>query len=292
MKETMANLWHPLGEVQISDLDGKRYLFKLFHELDIERVIMSALWTFNNHLLIFHQLKEEKDPMVHLISSAFWIKVHYLPPGFFSKSMAKLFDLMLRANTKRASTMNNVWLREEDDANWECNGCKIQAEDANAGPFNEMDHAIMEDNPIENCDGKKRPKFDNMDLGVSEEDDSPEWRMMAFYGAPDLREKKETSNLLRRLGRYQNHSWIFCGDFNEILLWETSSGNVWERLILLQKGLKTCERKIRMKRRGPVKYLTKKMKSLNNQKRDEENLVNLMEVKLHLNIEIEKEEAF
>lgn len=32
------------------------------------------------------------------------------------------WDSMLRANTRRASTMNSVWLREEADANWGNNG--------------------------------------------------------------------------------------------------------------------------------------------------------------------------
>ncbi|MBA0618199.1 hypothetical protein Godav_027579, partial [Gossypium davidsonii] len=89
---------------------------------------------------------EEEDPMeVPLVSSAFWIQVHDLPSR----------------NTRRASMMNIVWLREEDDANWGNNGCKIQANNANASPSNEMDRANMEDSPIENDDGKKRPKFDN-----------------------------------------------------------------------------------------------------------------------------------
>ncbi|MBA0560808.1 hypothetical protein Golob_017685 [Gossypium lobatum] len=76
----MTNLWHLLGGVQISDVGGKRYLFKFFHELDIDRVIMGTPWIFNIHLLVFHRLKEEEDPMeVPLVSSAFWIQVHDLP---------------------------------------------------------------------------------------------------------------------------------------------------------------------------------------------------------------------
>ncbi|MBA0632211.1 hypothetical protein Godav_001001 [Gossypium davidsonii] len=38
MKNTMTNLWHPLRGVQISDLRGRRYLFKFFHEMDIDWV--------------------------------------------------------------------------------------------------------------------------------------------------------------------------------------------------------------------------------------------------------------
>ncbi|MBA0854612.1 hypothetical protein Goshw_002569, partial [Gossypium schwendimanii] len=275
MKEMMTNIWHPLGEVQILDLDGKWYLFKLFHELDIERVIMSAPWTFNNHLLVFHQLKVEEDPMeVPLISSAFWIKVHYLPLGFFSKSMVKLFgdfigefidyDMKQLNREMKIFFISGDLMRGElrmsinPILGFNLERCKIQAKNANAAPSNEMDHVIMEDNPIENGDGKKRPRFDNMDLGVSvlsylirpslerinaqiqqrlaattwkvgtliqlrsysknhvyvtikEGDDSPEWRMMAFYGALDLREKEETWNLLRREER---RNMVYTGKRN------------------------------------------------------------------------------
>ncbi|MBA0707711.1 hypothetical protein Golax_019739, partial [Gossypium laxum] len=36
MKNTMDNLWHPLGGIKISDLGEKRYLFHFFHEVDVE----------------------------------------------------------------------------------------------------------------------------------------------------------------------------------------------------------------------------------------------------------------
>ncbi|KAK5785675.1 hypothetical protein PVK06_040280 [Gossypium arboreum] len=63
MRNTMENIWHPLEGVHISDLGEKRFLFKFFNELNISRVITSAPWTFNNHLLIFHRIQENEDPM-------------------------------------------------------------------------------------------------------------------------------------------------------------------------------------------------------------------------------------
>ncbi|KAK5820000.1 hypothetical protein PVK06_025041 [Gossypium arboreum] len=112
MKNMMENLWHPLGGVQISDLGGKRYLFKIFLELDIERVIMGIPWTFNNHLLVFHRLKEEEDP-----NRSYGDK--FCPKRLIQglKEMEIGWDLTLKVNTRKASTMNSVCLREKDDAN-------------------------------------------------------------------------------------------------------------------------------------------------------------------------------
>ncbi|MBA0785058.1 hypothetical protein Gotri_027805 [Gossypium trilobum] len=53
LRNTMADLWHPIGGICISDIGEKRYLFQFFHEVDIAKV-----------------------------------QVHELPPGLMSESMA------------------------------------------------------------------------------------------------------------------------------------------------------------------------------------------------------------
>lgn len=42
MKNKMANLWHLLRGVQISDLGVKRFLFKFFNEIDLDRVVQDS----------------------------------------------------------------------------------------------------------------------------------------------------------------------------------------------------------------------------------------------------------
>ncbi|MBA0562583.1 hypothetical protein Golob_007615 [Gossypium lobatum] len=64
MKNTMANLWHPLGGIQISNLGEKRYLFRFFYEVDVEQVMSGTPWTFNNQFLILHRIKKREDPNV------------------------------------------------------------------------------------------------------------------------------------------------------------------------------------------------------------------------------------
>ncbi|MBA0786606.1 hypothetical protein Gotri_026811, partial [Gossypium trilobum] len=63
MRNTMANLRRPLGGVTILDLGEKRYLFKFYNPLDLDRVINGTPWTFNNHLLVFNLLKEDNDSL-------------------------------------------------------------------------------------------------------------------------------------------------------------------------------------------------------------------------------------
>ncbi|MBA0579182.1 hypothetical protein Gorai_021445, partial [Gossypium raimondii] len=75
LKRTLAYLWHPLGGVVILDLGDKRYLFRFFYEVDIKRVLDGMPWSFNRHLLVFHQLIKGGDPkQIPLNHTYFWIQ--------------------------------------------------------------------------------------------------------------------------------------------------------------------------------------------------------------------------
>ncbi|KAK5794824.1 hypothetical protein PVK06_036074 [Gossypium arboreum] len=93
----MADLWHPIGGICISNLRDKRILFQFFHEVDVQRVLTGAPWFFNKHLIILHELKQGENPLVVLLfSSEFWVQVHDLPPGLMTELMAKQFGNFLR----------------------------------------------------------------------------------------------------------------------------------------------------------------------------------------------------
>ncbi|MBA0567968.1 hypothetical protein Golob_005496 [Gossypium lobatum] len=90
MTNTLANLWHPIGEMVITILWEKRFMFKFYHEVDIYRVINDAPWTFNNHMLVFRRPLVNEDPVeVPLIYSFFWVQIHDLSSGMMSEAVAK-----------------------------------------------------------------------------------------------------------------------------------------------------------------------------------------------------------
>ncbi|MBA0688624.1 hypothetical protein Goari_006397 [Gossypium aridum] len=96
MRTTVANLWHPCGGITISYLGKKRYLFRFYYEFDIERVMDGDPWTFNNHLLVYHQLQLGEDPLrvpLHFVD--YWIQVHDLSPGLMSEGIIKQFGAFL-----------------------------------------------------------------------------------------------------------------------------------------------------------------------------------------------------
>ncbi|PPR91267.1 hypothetical protein GOBAR_AA29428 [Gossypium barbadense] len=61
-----------------------------YYEVDLDRFLEESPWMFNNHLLLFHRLRE--DPMVvPLFWSNFWVQVHDLQTGLMSETMARQF---------------------------------------------------------------------------------------------------------------------------------------------------------------------------------------------------------
>ncbi|MBA0753340.1 hypothetical protein Gogos_021873, partial [Gossypium gossypioides] len=92
LRNTLADLWHPIGGIYITEIGEKRYLFQFFHEVDIDRVVAGIPWFFNNHLLILQKVPVGGNPaVVELNHTEFWIQVHDLPSGLMSASMAKQF---------------------------------------------------------------------------------------------------------------------------------------------------------------------------------------------------------
>ncbi|PPS04462.1 hypothetical protein GOBAR_AA16201 [Gossypium barbadense] len=98
MKNMLANVWHLIGGLLILNLREMRFLFKFFYEVDIDRVIKEAPWTFNNHLMVFHRLLEDEDSMeVPLTYSFLWVQIHDLLPGMISDMVTKQFGYFIRS---------------------------------------------------------------------------------------------------------------------------------------------------------------------------------------------------
>lgn len=80
MRSNLANLWHLHRGVTIMNLGEKRFLFQFYYEIDLDCFLDGSLWTLNNHLLVYHRLREGEDPMtVPLFWLDFRIHVHDLP---------------------------------------------------------------------------------------------------------------------------------------------------------------------------------------------------------------------
>ncbi|MBA0676459.1 hypothetical protein Goari_017935, partial [Gossypium aridum] len=90
MRNILAELWHPMEGISITEIEEKRSMFRFFNKLDLKRVLDGIPWFFNRHLIIFHQLEKHEDSIqVPLVFSNFWVQIYNLPVGSMSKGMAR-----------------------------------------------------------------------------------------------------------------------------------------------------------------------------------------------------------
>ncbi|MBA0673921.1 hypothetical protein Goari_015543, partial [Gossypium aridum] len=90
LRNTLADLWHPLRGVSITELENKRILFRFYSEIDFKRVMDGMPWFFNRHLIIFHRLARDEDPnLIQLWNAVFWVQIHNLPKGVTSEGTAR-----------------------------------------------------------------------------------------------------------------------------------------------------------------------------------------------------------
>ncbi|MBA0843186.1 hypothetical protein Goarm_000397 [Gossypium armourianum] len=141
-------------------------------------VFSLALWTFNNHLLVFHRLKDGEDPMkVLLVLSTLWVQVHELPLGLFSESIAKQLghndsfcqvrmikglEVVEMGRGSWEGVRKESWMRSDPILELNLEGDSRYISRMHGELSKEMGQIDMEhdseESPIESGDGKKRPR--------------------------------------------------------------------------------------------------------------------------------------
>ncbi|KAK5826340.1 hypothetical protein PVK06_021258 [Gossypium arboreum] len=88
--------------------------------------------------------------------------------------------------------------------------------------------------------------------------------------------------------------WIMEESFNKEVknLWESSSGSLFQKLDILKEGLRRWASQIRFDRRRRKDMLTARLSELEGDDRDDINLAELIDCKIQLNFEIEKDERY
>ncbi|MCH93853.1 DUF4283 domain protein, partial [Trifolium medium] len=90
MMSKMGDIWQPGKGMDIEEAYPGLFIFKFFHQLDVQHILKQGPWSFDNHTLVLNTLSDEEDPReVPLFNVPFWIQVHNLPAGFMSQKTGK-----------------------------------------------------------------------------------------------------------------------------------------------------------------------------------------------------------
>ncbi|KAF4349039.1 hypothetical protein F8388_019524 [Cannabis sativa] len=91
IQHQLASLWKPGMGMFCKELGSNRFLFQLYHDVDINRVIDGSPWTCLRKLIIFDRLKAGDDPRsIPLSKLDIWVQIFNLQPGRRSTSSAKM----------------------------------------------------------------------------------------------------------------------------------------------------------------------------------------------------------
>ena len=86
MKTTLSAIWRLVKGVYIQAQKPNLFVFKIFHELDMERVIKGGPWTFDKHVLIMKSMEDEEEASeVEPSQMELWVQVLDLPVGLQSE---------------------------------------------------------------------------------------------------------------------------------------------------------------------------------------------------------------
>ncbi|MBA0692536.1 hypothetical protein Goari_010089 [Gossypium aridum] len=158
MRSILANVWHPIGGVSISDLENGRFLFRFYFEVDADRVERNDPWNFNSHLLVLHRLVQGENPLtVQLTEVNFWILVNDIPHAV---QLAYKGIMRLRVRLDVGSPLK----RKK----------KLLLPNFNGSFDDEMAIREEENSPMCNLDGLNRPRTLSFASGVSVNKDSIE----------------------------------------------------------------------------------------------------------------------
>lgn len=91
MQDTLSSIWRPVKGVYMEETNiPNLFMFKFFHELDVQRVLNDGPWTFNNQALMVKRLElGERLSDIKLSELYIWVQVYELPVGFNSEFILK-----------------------------------------------------------------------------------------------------------------------------------------------------------------------------------------------------------
>lgn len=117
MQDTLSSIWRPVKGVFMEETNRMNlFLFKFFHERDMQRVLDDGPWTFNQQVLLVKKFNaDEQIKDIKLSELYIWMQVYDVPVGFKSefilKSIGNFVGRFLEADTKNFQGMCRNYLR-------------------------------------------------------------------------------------------------------------------------------------------------------------------------------------
>lgn len=117
MQDTLALIWRPVKGVFMEETNRMNmFLFKFFHDRDMQRVLDDGPWTFNQQVLLIKKFNaDEQLKDIKLSKLYMWVQLYDIPVGFKSefilKSIGNFVGRFLESDPKNFQGMSKNYLR-------------------------------------------------------------------------------------------------------------------------------------------------------------------------------------
>ncbi|CAN1221290.1 hypothetical protein LINGRAPRIM_LOCUS229 [Linum grandiflorum] len=92
----MGELWRPKRGLSGRALEGRRFLFRFYHKLDLYWVVDSGHWAHNGCLLLLQELRPPETPRTPTLTKpCFWVVAYNLTPDFFTEAVGRVLGNFL-----------------------------------------------------------------------------------------------------------------------------------------------------------------------------------------------------
>jgi 14-3-3 protein epsilon len=90
MINKMGDIWQRGKGMDIEEAYPVLFIFKFYHQLDVQHILKQGPWSFDNHTLVLNTIADNEDPReVPLFNVPFWVRVHNLPGGYMTQKTGK-----------------------------------------------------------------------------------------------------------------------------------------------------------------------------------------------------------
>ncbi|XP_074360199.1 uncharacterized protein LOC141700300 [Apium graveolens] len=117
MQDTFSLIWRPVKGVFMEETNQTNmFLFKFFHDRDMQRVLDDEPWTFNQQVLLLKKFNvDEQLKDIKLSELYMWVQVYDVPIGFKSefilKSIGNFVGRYMESNSRNFKGMFRNLLR-------------------------------------------------------------------------------------------------------------------------------------------------------------------------------------
>ncbi|KAA3472331.1 reverse transcriptase [Gossypium australe] len=303
MKAQLRSIWKTKEKFEIQTAGQNLFLIVFDQEEDLEMIMEGRPWLFRKYLILFERLSNSIDrDQIRLTSLPYWIKFGPVLLEFDKRTFCTLLEV--HSEELSASYIRNS--KEKSGFNKENDSIVTKGIIKGGKILENWKEGFKEQGGIYNMVELGKPIGDNKKNRKSYRNHQTIKLEKVRYSKSEIAQEASkchcplliyTDYDTEHSGNHPFHfeTWWTLEETTEQVIkeiWESDSEPLMVKIEKPQNRLKTWAQLNRNKKEGRRKKLTIELEILLNKERDDETMAMIIDTKIHLNMEIDKDEMY